>query len=184
MATVSECIARVQASGGLACHECHISAKVVSKALSGRAIAKCEAGSLGSLLSAMDTTASHGRDKVYRVDADGLGHSFSIVQCRNKFVIMQSWVSSYSLQEWLLGTKGELKENGYLPNNGENDYEFLKTYLTIMSEDLSSRRVGYAQSNAQRLFNPLNANMARLRGAIGSASGKPLSIKWQGEAIH
>jgi hypothetical protein len=183
MRTVQECIDRVNASGGLNSDECHASAEVVARALSGRGIGPCAGGTLESWKAECARVAQAGACRVYRIDVEQLGHSFALVQCGPEAVLMQSWVGCYTLQEWMIGTSETVKKNLYLPRTGATDHAVFSYYLDVMSKELNARRVDEVFRYALALFNPVAPRTLAMNMAIRFASGNPLAVKWDSHPI-
>lgn len=183
MPSIQECIDRVNASPGLACDECHQSTRVVSQALSGLEMGQCDSGTFATWTAELQRAATARESRVYRVDVDQFGHSFAVAQSASKIVVMQSWVGSYTLQEWMLGTDGALKANPYLPRKGEAEYTVLTTYLDITSQDLQARKTENVFKYALALFNPIGVRAQTMKMRIQVAAGNALDLKWSGRAI-
>jgi hypothetical protein len=184
MRTVQECIDKVNASSGLNSDECHASAEVVVRALSGLGIGPCDGGTLEGLKAECARVAQAGECRVYRVDVGQLGHSFALVQCGQQAVLMQSWVGCYTLQEWMMGISETVKKNLYLPRTGETDHAVFSYYLDIMSKELNARRVDEVSKYALALFNPVAPRTQAMNMAIRFASGNPLAVRWDSRLIQ
>lgn len=184
MPTIAECITQVRASAGLNQDECHASTIVVARALGGLGMDACDSGTLATLKTEMTRVATAGECVVYRVDVPQFGHSFALVQCQGKVVLMQSWVACYRLDDWLRGTKEELKGNAYLPKNGETDAAVFALYLGVLAADLQAGKTDNAYKYAQAMFNPTNSRANVMKMAVGVASGRALELKWSNQQIN
>jgi ankyrin repeat protein len=159
---------------------CHWAARVVSFELCGMEGRLWLDSNFKTLEQALRKPHSPKQKTVYTVGLDSIGHTLSILRVGDKAVILQSWLGSYTLADWIKGTKKTIAGNPWLPTKGGHDVKEIAYNLAKIS-DLLLHADDPAVFNAiGKLFSPHPRQFRAVAPCIEKTKSrqKGLLVKW------